>query len=335
MCAQAVEHCIVAAARRPAAAPSRSRTCDSISEPAQASAGCSSSFEAAVLTRLARRGHAALIAHTVWKAIRDAPAAHVVDARHASGADHGSSGGDGAATSLNDAGSTADEEAISDRRASHAEASTAQCSHTTTGTGSRQHPSRKGVASCLHLVPSAGEDVCSETAETDESIAAREQRDGEGVDIVGRLLCQLADTQALEKILAALLLEAPASESHVVAQVTHWRMNIAWTDCGVAIICPQVHSEMRIMTAMVMRCLSCVILGVHLLLILQVLEQLLNGSLWQRHCVRHAISHALRSDTNILCRPLMSLHLCLALPVIVCLQLGTAASDWRLVQVSL
>lgn len=65
-------------------------------------------------------------------------------------------------------------------------------------------------------------------------------------------------------------------------------MDRFWIGCDAAIICPQ-------STAIVLRGLSCLTLGVHLLLILQVLGQLLGRPLWQRHGVRHAISHALSS----------------------------------------
>lgn len=222
----------MAAARRQAAAPLRPQTVDSNSEPAQASASSDGSFEAAVLTRLARRGHAALIAQAAWKAMRNAPAAGLVDLRHTIGAGRGRSTEDEAASPVSPVGSTVDEDAMSDRRASHAEASIPQSSHTATDIDSRRHHAQKGIAASLHRMPLADMDEHSEKVEREEPIAARKLWHREGVDIIGQLLCQLAGTQALERILAALLLEAPSSDSHSVAQVS----DCEWTDFGLAVM---------------------------------------------------------------------------------------------------
>ncbi|CAL5229633.1 g12997 [Coccomyxa viridis] len=74
---QAVEHCIAAARHQTAALP-KSGAHDS-SKPAQAPMSRSSSFAAAVLTRLARREHASLIAQSAWKAVCKTPAADPVN----------------------------------------------------------------------------------------------------------------------------------------------------------------------------------------------------------------------------------------------------------------
>ena len=217
MCAQAVEHCIAAARHQTAALP-KSGAHDS-SKPAQAPMSRSSSFAAAVLTRLARRGHVSLIAQSAWKAVCKTPAADPVNSGHPAERDLGGSP-EGRSASPGDAlESSVEDKALSDRRGSHAEASTLHGSSSAANRPSRIHQSRNGTATSLHQMPSAGQDACSETKDVKERVAATELMHREEVRFIQQLLCQITDSQALEKILAALLLEAPVNNAGTVAQV--------------------------------------------------------------------------------------------------------------------
>ena len=214
-----MEHCIESARLRPAAL-SGSQTFGSNSEAAQAPASRSSSFEAAVLTRLARRGQASLVAQTLWKAIHSPPAAHLTHLGHET--DLGRSREEALASSENDAWSTVESKAMSERRASHAEASSLYGSHSATRTArsaTAKQQGRTGIAFSLDQGPSVIQEVHSGRAEIDQSVAATEERCREGLRTTQQLLCQIADSQALEKILTALLLEAPVKDTVTVAQV--------------------------------------------------------------------------------------------------------------------
>ena len=61
----------------------------------------------------------------------------------------------------------------------------------------------------------------------EELAAATEVPHGEEFQIVHQLLCQITDSQALEKILAALLLEAPVNNADRAAQVRP-QLVISW-----------------------------------------------------------------------------------------------------------
>ena len=207
----------MAAGRRAAALP-RSQALDGSSEAAVAPLSHDSSFETAVLTRLARRGHASLIAQALWKTIHGAPAPRLAEPGCMTQAECRSSREGGLASPEDSTEKSMDNAALSDRQASHAEATTSHDSHTANSTASRGHQGKKGIASMLSQLPPEAQD--GGTVEPEQPMTATPTEHGEALRNIRQLLWQVTDSQALQKILAALLLGAPVSDPHTAAQVS-------------------------------------------------------------------------------------------------------------------
>ena len=204
--------------RRAGALP-RSQVLDSGSEAAQAPVSRNAVFEAAVLTRLARRGHAPLIAQTVWEAICNPGAGHLSNSECTRGAEPGSNKSGPPTPRRDNARSEAIRKATSERRASHAQATSLSGSRSAASTAQREFPDSEGKASALSQMPSAHHGARSGTEAMEGPVAEPDQGQREAVSTTRQLLCQVADSQALGKILAALLLEAPAGDPQIVVQV--------------------------------------------------------------------------------------------------------------------
>lgn len=170
-------------------------------------------FEAAVLTRLAKRGHASIIAQEAWNAISS-------NSTHPP-SEVGNPGIHAEESSFSEDGTAASacEEAMSDGRASHARASTLHDSHSASTAVNGRHQGKRETVASSRQAPSANPAAPSHPAQAEDSQAETDLRNSAAVMTIQRLLCQITDSQALEKILAALLLEAPAHFPQKSAQV--------------------------------------------------------------------------------------------------------------------
>lgn len=209
--AQAVEHCIVAARRSADANEVPQSHNGAPCETEQSSDQCTLAFEVAVWTRLAKRGHAPTIACSMWAELSSAVSSRGRSSQAATcEREEGLSGNE-----LN-------EQAMSERRGSHARASTLQGSLTMTPITSRRlqplagispEPAKGGRETAADL----GIPLHSLKGEKESAAVAIHRNSS--VMLLQRLLCHIADSQALEKILAALLLEAPQDSPQTLAQV--------------------------------------------------------------------------------------------------------------------
>ncbi len=220
LCAQAVEHCTEAARGHTDTSSlpcsQKSAQCQSLQSTkgaAQASVISMPGFEAAVLTRLAKRGYASIIAQEAWNAMSN-------DSAHPP-SEVGNHGMHVKKLPFSEdaTAASASEDARSDGQASHARASTLHDSHSAMSALHGRHQGKREIAASLCQAPSPDPATPSEPAQAEAPMAGTDSRNSAAVMTIQRLLCQITDSQALEKILAALLLEGPAYLSQKSGQV--------------------------------------------------------------------------------------------------------------------
>jgi len=170
-------------------------------------------FEAAVLTRLAKRGHASIIAQEAWNVMSN-------DSTHPP-SEVGNPGihAEESSFSKDATAASACKDAMSDGRASHARAPILHDSRSALNAENGRHQGKMETAASSLQAPSANPAAPSHPGQAEDPKAGTDSRNSAAVMTIQRLLCQITDSQALEKILAALLLEAPAQLPQNPAQV--------------------------------------------------------------------------------------------------------------------